>query len=207
MRFDLWLAYTIALTVVVAIPGPTNVMVMAYGFRHGTKPALFTAFGVVPGTVVAMILSFVGLGAILAVSSRLFLVMKWAGALYLIYLGVSLWRSTPSVDDSPHAEGVSYGRICLHAFTVSLLNPKGIIFYTAFMPQFISPEDPMLRQMLILALTLVAIAIPTNIAYALLSGKLRSFIKRRKTLRAMNRTGGLLLVGAGVFTALLRRSS
>jgi len=208
MTFELWLTFTITSVILVAIPGPTNLMVMAYGLRHGTKPALLTVFGVAPGAATAMALSFLGLGAILATSSQLFTVMKWAGAIYLIYLGIMLWRSTPNLDEVLiEVQNVSCKRIVLQAFTVSLLNPKGIIFYMAFMPQFVSPDAPVLPQMLILGLTFVIIVFPINTAYALLSGKLRDIIKSQRVLRAMNRTGGALLIGAGVLTASLRRSS
>ena len=208
MTFELWLTFTITSVILVAIPGPTNLMVMAYGLRHGTKPALFTVFGVAPGAAAAMALSFLGLGAILATSSQLFMVMKWAGAIYLIYLGIMLWRSTPNLDEvSIEEQNVSCKCIVFQAFTVSLLNPKGIIFYMAFVPQFISPDAPVLPQMLILGFTFVIIVFPVNTAYALLSGKLRAIIKSQRVMRAMNRTGGALLIGAGVLTASLRRSS
>ena len=208
MTFELWLTFTVTTVIIIAIPGPTNLMVMAYGLRHGTKPALFTVFGVVPGAVTAMALSFLGLGAILATSSHLFMVMKWAGAIYLIYLGIMLWRSTPNLNEvSIEAQNVSCKRIALQAFTISLLNPKGIVFYMAFVPQFVSPDAPVLPQMLILVFTLITIVFPVNTAYALLSGKLRDIIKSQRVLRAMNRTGGGLLIGAGVITASLRRSS
>ncbi len=208
MTFELWLTFTITTMVLIAIPGPTNLMVMAYGLRHGTRPALFTVFGVAPGAAAAMALSFLGLGAILATSSQLFLIMKWAGAIYLIYLGIMLWRSTPDLDGvSVEERSVSCRRIVIQAFAVSLMNPKGIIFYMAFMPQFVSPDAPVLPQMLILGLTVVIIVFPVNTAYALMSGKLRDIIKKQRVLRAMNRTGGGLMIGAGILTASLRRNS
>ncbi len=160
------------------------------------------------GAAAAMALSFLGLGAILAASSLLFVAMKWAGAIYLIYLGVVLWRSTPNLDEvSIEEKNVSSIRIIIQAFTISLLNPKGIVFYMAFMPQFVSPDTPALPQMLILGITFVAIVLPVNTAYALMSGKVRDLIKSQGVMRAMNRTGGALLVGAGVLTASLRRNS
>jgi len=208
MPLELWLTYTVTTSIIIAIPGPTNLMVMAYGLRHGTKTALFTVFGVVPGAVSAMALSFLGLGAMLATSSKLFMLMKWAGAIYLIYLGIIFWRRTPHLDKVPIEDQIVTGKqVALQAFTISLLNPKGIVFYMAFVPQFVSPESPVLPQMLILASTLVAIVFPVNTAYALLSGTLRSIAKNQRVLQVMNRTGGGLLIGAGVVTATLRRNS
>ncbi len=207
MDFELWLSYTITSAILVAIPGPTNLMVMAYGLRHGTKPALLTVFGVAPGAIAAMALSFVGLGAVLSASSQLFSAMKWAGALYLIYLGITLWRSNPNLDEVSISNNVSSNRIVIQSFTISLLNPKGIVFYMAFLPQFISPDAPVLPQMLILGFTFFVIVFPVNTTYALMSGKFREVVRSQRVLKAMNRTSGSLLIGAGVLTASLRRST
>lgn len=207
MTFGLWLAPIVAVGTLIAIPGPTNLMVIACGLRHGTKPALSTVFGIVPGVIAAMILSFLGLGAILATSALLFMVMKWAGALYLIYLGIGQWRSSPEVEeievDQPQVSGLA---ILVQAFTVTFLNPKGFVFYIAFMPQFIVTQAPVLPQMLILGAIFVVLIFPINTAYALLAGRLRTVIQNRRLLRTMNRTGGAMLIGAGILTASLKRS-
>jgi len=124
---ELWVTFIITAGILIAIPGPTNLMVMAYGLRYGTKSALGTVFGVVFGVIVAMILSFVGLGAILAVSSESFILMKWAGAIYLIYLGVRQWQSTSQLGSLDTDKlYISGGAITAQALTVSFLNPKGI---------------------------------------------------------------------------------
>ena len=123
-------------------------------------------------------------------------------------MGINLWRSTPNLDDVLIEENnISGKQIAFQAFTVSLLNPKHIIFYMAFVPQFISPNAPIFPQMLILGFTFVGLVFPINIAYALMSGKLRGIIKNRRAIRAMNRTGGAMLIGAGLLTASLRRAS
>jgi threonine/homoserine/homoserine lactone efflux protein len=207
MTLGLWLAFIVTAGTLIAIPGPTNLMVMAYGLRHGTKPALSTVFGVVPGVTTAMALSFLGLGGLLATSVELFVLMKWAGALYLIYLGLMQWRSAPALDklevDNRPVSGLS---IFVQAFTVTFLNPKGVIFYIAFMPQFIVTDAPVLPQMLILGATFIVLVFPINTAYALLSGTMREAIQNRRVLRALNRTGGAMLIGAGILTASLKRT-
>jgi len=207
MPLGLWLAFIVAAGTLIAIPGPTNLMVIACGLRHGTKPALSTVFGIVPGVMAAMLLSFLGLGAILATSVQLFLLMKWAGALYLVYLGIKQWRSAPALDaievDQPQVSGLT---IMLQAFTVTFLNPKGFIFYITFMPQFIVTNTPAVPQMLILGATFIALIFPINSAYALLAGRLRVFIQDSRLLRTMNRTGGAMLIGAGLLTASLKRA-
>ncbi len=207
MTIQLWFAFTVAAGALIAIPGPTNLMVMAYGVRYGAKPALGTVFGVVPGVIAAMTLSFLGLGAILATSSELFILMKWAGAIYLVYLGIMQWRSDPQLDkievDKQNVSGMS---IIVQAFTITFLNPKGIIFYIAFMPQFISANAPALPQMLILGATFLTLVFPINTTYALLSGKMREVVQNQRVLRTMNRTGGAMLIGAGILTVSLKRT-
>jgi threonine/homoserine/homoserine lactone efflux protein len=207
MTLGLWLAFIVAAGTLIAIPGPTNLMVMAYGLRHGTKPALSTVFGVVPGVTLAMALSFLGLGGLLATSVELFVLMKWAGALYLIYLGVMQWRSAPTLDNvEVDSRPVSSLSIFAQAFTVTFLNPKGVIFYIAFMPQFIVTDAPVLPQLLVLGATFIVLVFPINTAYALLAGTMRETIQNRRVLRTLNRTGGAMLIGAGILTASLKRT-
>jgi threonine/homoserine/homoserine lactone efflux protein len=206
MSFELWLAYVIAAGILIAIPGPTNFMVIGYGLRAGTKAAITTVFGVIPGVTCTMVLSFLGLGAVLATSATLFTLMKWAGALYLIYLGIQQWRSEPEVGATHGAdEASSNGKIIAHAFIITFLNPKGIVFFVAFLPQFMTSDAPALPQMLILVATFNALTIPINTAYALLAGTLRQTIHNRRTLRQLNRIGGGMLIGAGLMTASLKR--
>ena len=207
MTIELWISFVFASVVLIAIPGPTNLMVMAYGFRHGKRAALYTVFGVGPGAVVAMALSYLGLGAVLAVSPRLFLFMKWVGAIYIVFMGINLWRTTPNLEEVIiEEENLSGKQIAVHAFAVSLLNPKHIIFYMAFVPQFISPDKPILQQMLLLGFTFLVLVFPINTAYALMSGTLRDIIRNQRVLRIMNRTAGVMLMIAGVLTTILSRS-
>lgn len=207
MSLELWLAFVVAAGTLIAIPGPTNFMVIGYGLRAGSKAAMHTVFGVVPAVTLQMILSFLGLGAMLATSAALFTLMKWAGALYLIYLGIQQWRSKPELDAIHHtAHQTSHWQIIANAFTVTFLNPKGIAFFVAFMPQFMTPEAPALPQMLLLGATFNALVLPLNTAYAILAGTMRQTIDNRGTLRMLNRVGGGMLIGAGLMTASLKRA-
>ncbi|HHP7243465.1 MAG TPA: LysE family translocator [Elainellaceae cyanobacterium] len=201
------MAFVLAASVLIAIPGPINFMVMAVGLRSGIRPAFTTILGVIPGIIVSMTLSFIGLGAILATSAELFTLIKWAGALYLIYLGIMQWRSEPRIEplDAAIADPQSLG-IMTQAFTAALLNPKAVIFFATFMPQFISPSAPVLPQMLILGATFIVIGFPIHFAYAVMAGGFRETIRNVSLLRALNRIGGSILIGAGVMTASLKRT-
>lgn len=204
MSVEIWFAFVVAASVVIAIPGPTNLMVMAYTLRRGRRAGMATALGVLPGVSLAMVLSLAGLGAVMAASATLFAAVKWAGVVYLIYLGIRQWRAP--VSTSANEVDVGHSRMLRDAFLVTLLNPKGFVFFGAFFPQFLDPAHPMVPQMLILGATLLLIVLPINTAYALLAGALGTRLRSVDWQRRLNRAGGSMLMGAGVMTATLQRS-
>lgn len=214
MSLELWLAFVVAASVMLTIPGPTILLVVTYALSHGRRSAVSTVLGVMIGDVVAMVLSLAGLGALMAVSSELFTAVKWIGAAYLVYLGIRMWRSAPAPADRQGAAADTGGRgtdgcgtdrrMVWHAFAVTVLNPKSITFFVAFLPQFMEPAAPVLPQLLILGITFQGLAFLVVTAYALLAGDLGGSLRRPGAQRLFNRFGGSLLVGAGLFTALRR---
>ena len=190
------------------IPGPTVLLVVGYALSSGRRSAWRTVPGVTLGNVVAMAASLTGLGALLAASAEAFTVLKWIGAAYLVYLGIRMWRAKPSIGEiEPGGTAHARWSLTAHAFAVTALNPKGIAFFVAFLPQFISPAAPVAPQLFILGATFLVLAIISAAAYAILAGGMRERLRRPRLLRAINRTGGGLLIGAGIMTAALRRSS
>ena len=132
MPFDHWLAFVAASAILLAIPGPTVLLVISYALGHGRKAAAGVVTGVALGDLTAMTASMLGLGAILATSATIFTVLRWIGGAYLIYLGVALWRApvrAADVDDLPRVSPV---RMLGHAYAVTALNPKSIVFFVAF---------------------------------------------------------------------------
>ena len=208
MSFEHWLAFAAASAVLLAIPGPTILLVVSYALGHGRKTALATVTGVSLGDFVAMTASILGLGAILATSAEAYTVLRWIGGAYLVYLGIRLWRAP--VGDGPLADNDNLReqnplRIALHAFTVTALNPKSIVFFVAFVPQFIDATQPFLPQMIVLEATFVTLAAINALVYALIADKARVFIRKHTVQRAVNRTGGTLLIAAGAVTAGYRK--
>lgn len=155
-----------------------------------------------------MTASMLGLGVVLAASAELFMAVKWIGAAYLFYLGVKLWRA-PVVDtDAVKPVGeLRTSRIFAHAYAVTTLIPKSIIFFVAFVPQFVDPHAASVSQIAILEATFVGIAAANAFAYALLASGARRAIRKTSVQRAVNRTGGALLMGAGVFAAAWKRAA
>jgi len=204
MTFEIWLAFTLAAALLLALPGPTVLLVSGFALRHGSAAALRSVAGVVAGDAVAMTLSLAGIGAVLATSAALFTALKWAGAAYLIWLGIRIWRQ-PAPTGRTAPPTVDHGALGRHAFVVTALNPKSIAFFVAFMPQFVTPVAPALSQLVLLGSTFLVLAGVNAAAYVLLAGRLRGLLAGPAAWRWTNRVGGGCLVGAGVLTAALRR--
>ena len=201
MSIEHWLAFTTASAILVAIPGPTVLLVISYALAHGRKSATATVLGVGLGDFTSMTASMLGLGAFLLTSATLFTVLKWIGAAYLIYMGVRLWRAPVEPANAAKANETAETkpwRIFLHAYVVTALNPKGIIFFIAFLPQFLNTAQPLLAQMLVFEVTFLVLAITNASLYALMASAARQAIRRPVVQRAVNRVGGSLLIGAGL---------
>jgi homoserine/homoserine lactone efflux protein len=199
------LAFAAAAFAVILIPGPTVLLVTGYSLSAGLRPALLSIVGVCLGDAAAMTLTFLGFGAVLAASAGLFVVLKWVGAAYLIYLGIALWRSP--VGSNALEEKTESGalRIVARAFMVNVLHPKGLAFYAAFLPQFINPKFPAVPQMLALGVTFMTIASCVLLAYALAASRFRAILIHPRVRRNVNRSGAACLIGAGLYTASMNR--
>jgi threonine/homoserine/homoserine lactone efflux protein len=202
-----WLPFAIASAILVAIPGPTVLLVVSYALGHGRRYALATTVGVALGDLTSMTASMLGLGVILAASAALFSALKWIGAAYLIYLGIRLWRAPVSVRDTPDTTETRTGRIVAHAYAVTALNPKSIIFFVAFVPQFIDPHASALPQIAVFETTFVVLATCNAFAYAMLAAAARNMVRNARVQRVVNRTGGSLLIAAGLFAAAWKRAA
>ena len=207
MSFDHWLAFAAASAVMLAIPGPTILLVISYALSHGRRTAGATVAGVALGDFTAMTASMLGLGALLATSAAIFTVLKWVGAAYLVWLGIKLWRApVSSAEGETPAEEKPF-RIFAHAYVVTALNPKSIVFFVAFLPQFLDLSRPMLPQMVIFEATFLVLATLNAFSYALLASAARKTIRNPTVQKVVNRTGGTLLIGAGLLTAGLKRAT
>lgn len=211
MSFEQWLAFAAASAVLLAIPGPTILLVISYALGHGKKAAGATVGGVALGDFTAMTASMLGLGALLATSATLFTVLKWIGAAYLIYLGVKLWRAPVSVGEvNADTETLSKDRplrIFLHTYIVTALNPKSIIFFVAFLPQFLNTAQPVMPQMIIFETTFLVLAILNAGFYALMAAMARKSIRKPSVQQAVNRVGGSLMIAAGALAAGWKRAA
>ena len=208
MSIEIWVTFVLTAMVLLVIPGPTIILVISQAIAHGRRAVFPLAMGVTLGDFTAMTLSLLGLGAIMASSAALFSVLKWIGAIYLIYLGIKLWRSNPGQHEIRYpATRTPQQSLFRSAFIVTALNPKSIAFFVVFLPQFVSAQSEAFPQFLILGITFLFLAALNAALYALFAGRLRDTMQNPKVQRWFNRCGGSALIGAGVVTATLQRSS
>ncbi len=209
MPLEIWLAFVAASTALLLIPGPTVLLVLSYAMSQGRRVAIASAAGVAMGDLLAMSASLIGLGAIVLASATVFSVLKWIGALYLVYLGVQLLRANPRHGLEADAEPgtITARKIFGHTLAVTALNPKSIAFFIAFVPQFVATDRPLAPQFAILIATFVGLAALNVLVYALLADQMRARIRKVSVLRNLNRVGGVALIAMGLLTASLRRAT
>ncbi|BEQ12968.1 LysE family translocator [Desulfoferula mesophila] len=205
MDWEIYGAFVAASALLLVSPGPTVMLVTGYALSHGRRSAWFTVVGVGLGDLTALSLSLAGMGALLAASAAAFNLLKYLGAAYLFYLGLRMWRQGGS--PVPEARRAASGRAMLgRAYLVTALNPKSIIFFVAFLPQFLCPERPVWPQLLLLGTTFVFLAVVNAAAYANAAGSLAGWLRRPQAQRNLHRLGGGALMGAGLLAALWRRA-
>lgn len=204
MSFEAWAAFAAASAILLIIPGPTILLVVSYALGQGWRTALPMAVGVALGDFTAMTLSMLGVGALLAASATVFTVLKWIGAAYLIYLGIKLFRAGGALRAEPRTDRASALRMVGHAWLVTALNPKSITFFVAFLPQFLSRDADFLTQMLVFESTFLVLAFANAFGYALAASRAGALVKNPRAVRVFNRTGGTLLIGAGIATVAIR---
>ena len=207
MPLELWLAYVATSAVVLAIPGPTILLVLSYSIAHGRKSTLPVVAGVALGDSVAITLSLIGLGTLLAASAFWFTVIKWMGGLYLIFLGFRLLRGAtkPMQLQARQSRQTSPRKLFTNAFIVTALNPKSIVFFIALLPQFISAAHPAAPQLWILGISFVVLATIGATSYALFAASIRRFLASPRAQKGYSYIGGGLLCGAGVWALTAKR--
>lgn len=198
MTFQAWLAFAAATSVLLIVPGPTVLLVVSYALGQGWRAALPTALGVALGDFTALTVSMLGVGALLAASAEIFTALKWLGAAYLVWLGVKLWRAGGMLEAKPRTDAASGLAMIAHAWIVTALNPKSIVFFVAFVPQFLDSAADFWSQMIVVETTFVALAFANAFGYALVAARARDFVASPRALVWINRVGGTLLIGAGV---------
>jgi threonine/homoserine/homoserine lactone efflux protein len=209
MPLESWLAFVATSAILLVIPGPTILTVVSYSMTQGRSSTLPLIAAVALGDSTALALSLLGLGTILATSAFWFTVVKTLGGLYLIFLGVKMLAAGVTAVPTPTASAGRESRWKLFAntYAVTATNPKGIVFYVAFLPQFVDTAAAAHVQLWIMAVTFVMLAIVNATLYTFFASSAARLLASRKAHRAFNLGGGSLLCGAGLWTLFARRAT
>ena len=207
MSIENWIAFVLASMVLVAIPGPAVLFMLSTALNSGFKKALAALPGLALGLVVSISVSLLGAGAVLLASAQIFTALKVVGAFYLIYLGIRLWRSVPEPADAMDLRLMAKKSLFWPAFSVAILNPKALLFYIAFLPQFVVPSAAAWPQFVLLGTTFTVIAILAAFMSVLIGSALRSGVRSVRTLVLLNRGGASAMITSGIFTAFAARNT
>jgi len=209
MTLQLWGLYASAVVLLCLTPGPNSVLAIANGIQHGVRKTFFSTLGCAFGLVLLIGISMSGMGLILSTSETLFSIIKWLGAAYLIYLGIGLIRSKKSLIANTHKVNRTKVRsntsLFLQGFLIIATNPKVLIFFTAFLPQFYVKEASLWSQFVILAVTFVIVEVIVEILLALFSSKIATYGKSGKGLAAFTNITGGVFVLAGAYLLTMER--
>jgi len=197
MAFSTWLIYLAAVIGLSLTPGPNGLLALTHGALYGPRRALLTVLGGVSGFTALIALSMFGLGAVLQASSHALLVLKWVGGAYLVWLGIQLWRA-PAMHLTLAAGAPTPRRDVLfrQGLLTAVSNPKVLLFYGAFLPQFIDLQRPLAMQFLVMALTFAVVEGVVEILLARLAGRIRPWLERGG--RGFNRVCGSFFALIGV---------
>jgi threonine/homoserine/homoserine lactone efflux protein len=203
MSLQLYLAFVAACIALSLLPGPIVTLLIANGLRHGTRAALINIAGAQAGLAIVIGIVAIGLTTLMATLGYWFVWVQFAGAAYLVWLGIKLIRTPVEGVESDAPPPPPRGGFFLQGLLVLLSNPKVLVFFGAFIPQFMDLSRDHALQVVLLGVTFMVIAAITDGLYALLAGRARSFFSARRT-RLLSRVSGGFMIGGGIWLALTR---
>ena len=200
MPLELYLAYVLACVLIAIIPGPTVTVIIGNSLKYGMRAGLLNVAGTQLGLALMMLALIVGLASVIAAMGWIFEVLRYAGAAYLVWLGWKLLRFPITEMGSVSAPR---GGFFLQGFLVMMANPKALLFFGAFIPQFIDPKGNYVAQIALLGITAMVVALFSDGAYALLGGRAGALLSKRRVRLVSRLSGGCLICG-GLWLALTR---
>ncbi|MFZ6655014.1 LysE family translocator [Undibacterium sp. TJN19] len=209
MSIDTWLLYVLAVLVLTITPGPAVLMCITNSINFGARVTVFSALGNITSLLAIMSCSAIGIGAILATSALVFTVIKYLGVLYLLYLGISALRSKSTDFELPTASENRGTRLRLYAkgVLVGASNPKALLFFTAFFPQFINPAAAKLPQFMVLGVTFVFFEFSVLMLYATFAARLGPWLRSKGKAKMFNQVSGSIFVAAAALLATVKRAN
>ncbi len=206
MELHVYLAFVVATTIMIALPGPSVILTVAHSISFGWQRALATVGGETMGIAVQLIVVAIGLNSLLNVVAEAIEWLRWAGAAYLVYLGIKQWRSA-SESLEFDTSSVSKTNLFVQGLVITIPNPKSLIFIAAFLPQFIDADHPLGVQFAFIVPTFLVITFTVTSVWALVAGKIRGFLQSQRVFQSVSRAAGVLMIIAGMGLALARRGN
>jgi threonine/homoserine/homoserine lactone efflux protein len=208
MTWQIWLLFVMTEAVLSLTPGPAVLYVLSQAIRRGPGKSVWASWGILSANVLYFTLSATSLGAVIVASYRLFFLIKWLGAGYLVYLGLRSWFARASVLSLPESKEDSRSgpRILRDGFFLQAANPKAILFFTAILPQFIDARHNVALQIFILGISSILVEFVILFGYGQLAGQTLTTARSPRFEKLTNRIAGILLIGAGAGLARLNRS-
>ena len=207
MSWKIWLAFVTVEAALSMTPGPAVLYVLSQAIRRGPAKSVWGSGGILSANAMYFALSATSLGAVIVASYKLFFLIKWAGAAYLVYLGLRSFFGKSSVMSLPESDDSSTGpRILRDGFFLQAANPKALLFFTAILPQFIDEHHNMVFQILVLGISSIVVEFVILFTYGQLAGRALATPRSPRFERLTNRVAGSLLISAGIGLARLRRT-
>ncbi|WP_230413577.1 LysE family translocator [Undibacterium umbellatum] len=205
MNLESWVLFTATEAALSLSPGPAVMMVVAYGIARGWRTSLFVTLGILTGNAIYFAVSATGIGSLILASPKVFLAIKYMGATYLVYLGLSAIFGKPSPLTISKLDGVALSgrKIFSSALMLQLMNPKTLLMFVAILPQFIDPKEPIGLQMLILAACSIIPEFFILLGYGMLASKASHWATQERYAVITERVAGTLVTGAGIMVALV----
>ena len=201
MNWELFTGFLLITIVLILVPGPIVTLVISTGATRGIRAALVTVAGTSSGNAALLTAIALGLNWVLGHAIYLFELLRWAGAVYLVWLGIRAWRGAGRALPVLAGNHVHFWR----GFLVALSNPKTLAFFTAFLPQFLDPTLPVERQLLVMCAVSVTLGSILDSGWAIAAGLGRAWFMKPKHNRLLARLSGLVLIGGGIWLSLARR--
>jgi homoserine/homoserine lactone efflux protein len=206
MESQVFIAFVVATSIMIALPGPSVILTVAHSISFGWRPAIATVAGETMGIAVQLLVAAIGLASLLNAVAGAFELIRWAGAAYLVYLGIKQWRSANEPLDF-NASKMSKKNLFIQGLVITIPNPKSLVFIAAFLPQFIDATHPIASQFIVIVPTFLLITFAVTSVWAVTASSARVLLKSQRSIKTVSRTSGGLMVLAGMGLAVARRSN
>ena len=206
MELHVYFAFVLATAIMIALPGPSVILTVAHSISFGWKSAIATVAGETMGIAVQLIIAAIGLTSLLHIVAEAFEWIRWAGVIYLVYIGIKQWRSAGEVIEFD-TSSISKINLFVQGLIITIPNPKSLIFIAAFLPQFIDTARPLVLQFSMIVPTFLVITFAVTSVWAIAAGHVRGALQNQQAIKPVFRAAGGLMIAAGLGLALARRGN